>query len=159
MAGGAERVLNLDLAKSALEWGRANYGINGLGADSHDFVYGDVFDWLARLGRRRELFDLVILDPPGYSRSKKRRFSVAHDLSDLVATAAQSVAPDGLLMVCSNVAELPRRSFRDRVLAGVAAGGRASEVIGTYHEPELDYPASPNTEPYLKQMWLRLGRQ
>ena len=51
-AGGATRVLNLDLSKSALEWGKANYRANGFTPDDHDFVYGDVFDWLARLARR-----------------------------------------------------------------------------------------------------------
>ena len=71
-AGGATRVLNLDLSKSALEWGKANYRANGFAPDDHDFVYGDVFDWLARLAKRDERFDLVILDPPGFSRTKSR---------------------------------------------------------------------------------------
>ena len=76
-AGGATRVLNLDLSKSALEWGKANYRTNGFTPDDHDFVYGDVFDWLARLAKRNERFDLVILDPPGFSRTKSRTFSAA----------------------------------------------------------------------------------
>ena len=78
-AGGATRVLNLDLSKSALEWGKANYRANGFVPDDHDFVYGDVFDWLARLAKRDERFDLVILDPPGFSRTKSRTFSAARD--------------------------------------------------------------------------------
>ena len=47
-SAGATRVLNLDLSKAALEWGKANYRANGCTPDAHDFVYGDVFDWLAR---------------------------------------------------------------------------------------------------------------
>ncbi len=71
-AGGATRVLNLDLSKSILEWGQTNYRANGFEPDPHDFVYGDVFDWLARLAKRGDRFDLVILDPPGFSRTKSR---------------------------------------------------------------------------------------
>jgi 23S rRNA (cytosine1962-C5)-methyltransferase len=86
-AGGALRVLNLDLTRSALEWGKANYRANGFAVDDHDFVYGDVFDWLARLAKRDERFDLVILDPPGFSRTKSRTFSAARDHSDLAGSS------------------------------------------------------------------------
>src|SRR5205823_14980118 len=44
--GGAARVLNVDVARPALEWGQQNYRLNGLSADPYDFVYGDAFDWL-----------------------------------------------------------------------------------------------------------------
>ena len=156
-AGGATRVLNLDLSKSALEWGKANYRANRFVPDDHDFVYGDVFDWLARLAKRDERFDLVILDPPGFSRTKSRSFSAARDYGDLAGLAARVIAADGLLLACCNVAELPWRAFRERVLAGVASSNRAAEVVGVYHEPALDFPAPMRGEPYLKILAARLG--
>ena len=92
-AGGATRVLNLDLSKSVLEWGQANYRANGFEPDPHDFVFGDVFDWLARLAKRGDRFDLVILDPPGFSRTKSRAFSAARDYGELAGLAARSRRP------------------------------------------------------------------
>jgi len=157
MAGGAQRVLNLDLSKSVLEWGRANYRANGFDPDPHDFVYGDAFDWLARLARRNDRFDLVILDPPGFSRTKSGHFSASQDYGELASVAAKCTGPDGLLLACCNVAELNRRSFRESVLAGVAAAGRTAEVAGIFHEPAIDFPAVPGQEPYLKMLLLRLG--
>lgn len=156
--GGAARALNLDLAKPALEWGKANYRANGLTPDDHDFVFGDVFDWLARLARRNERFDLVILDPPGFSRTKTRRFSAAQDYGDLAALAARVTAPAGLLLACCNVAELPWRAYRDRVLGGVVAAGRTAEIAGIYHEPAIDFPLPVGGESYLKILALRLGK-
>jgi len=150
LSGGATRVLNLDLAKPALEWGKANYRANGLAVDDHDFVFGDVFDWLGRLAKRSDRFDLVILDPPGFSRTKTRRFAAAQDYSELAAQAAQATATDGLLLACCNVAELPWRVFRERVLAGITAAGRRATMTGVYHEPALDFPAAPGTDHYLK---------
>ena len=88
-AGGATRVLNLDLSKSVLEWGQANYRANGFEPDPHDFVFGDVFDWLVRLAKRGDRFDLVILDPPGFSRTKSRAFSAARDYGELAGLAAR----------------------------------------------------------------------
>jgi 23S rRNA (cytosine1962-C5)-methyltransferase len=154
IAGGATRTLNLDLSKSVLAWGQENYRLNGFEPDSRDFVFGDVFDWLARLGRRKERFDLVVLDPPGFSRTKTRRFSAAQDYDELVALATQVTAPSGRIFACSNVAEQPWRAFRDRVLAGVQTAGRQAEVHGVYHEPAIDFPTVH--EPYLKLALLQL---
>ena len=156
-AGGATRVLNLDLSKSVLARGQENYRANGFEPDAHDFVYGDVFDWLRRLARRGDFFDLVILDPPGFSTTKSGRFSAARDYAALAELAAGCVAPDGRLLACCNVVELPWRKYRDQVLAGVAAAGRAAEVAGVYHEPALDFPRAALTEPYLKMLLLKVA--
>jgi 23S rRNA (cytosine1962-C5)-methyltransferase len=155
-AGGAKRVLNLDLSRAALAWGQENYSLNGFEPDPHDFVYGDVFDWLARLARRADLFDLVILDPPGFSRTKQRSFNAAHDYAGLAEMAARVAAKDALLLACCNVAELPWRAFRERVLAGLAAAGRTAEIAGVYHEPAIDHPSPWGGEPYLKMLAVRL---
>ena len=155
-AGGAQRVLNLDLSKPVLEWGQANYRANGFEPDPHDFVFGDVFDWLARLAKRGDRFDLVILDPPGFARTKDRAFSAARDYGELAGLAARVTAPDGVLLACCNVTELPWKSFRERVLAGVAAAGRKAAVNGVYHEPALDFPTPRGQDPYLKMLLLRV---
>jgi 23S rRNA (cytosine1962-C5)-methyltransferase len=154
-AGGAARVLNLDLSRSVLAWGQENYRLNGFEPDPHDFVFGDVFDWLARFARRGEAFDLVILDPPSFSKTKTGRFSAAKDYAQLAELAAKVVAPGGQLLACSNLAELPWRAFRERVLAGVNAAGRTGSIAGVYREPGLDFP-SPG-EPYLKMALVQLS--
>ncbi len=156
-AGGARRVLNLDLSKGVLAWGQENYRANGFVPDPHDFVFGDVFDWLERLARRNERFGLVVLDPPGYSTTRARRFSAARDYGALAALAARVAEPDGLLLACTNVAEWPWRSFRDRVLQGITGAGRAATVVGVYHEPALDFPTAPGAAPYLKMLLCRLA--
>ena len=155
LAGGAARVLNLDLSRNVLAWGQDNYRLNGLDPDPHDFVFGDVFDWLTRFARRGEVFDLVILDPPSFSKTKSGRFSLAKDYAQLAELAAKVVAPGGRLLACSNLAELPWRAFRERVLAGVNAAGRPGEVAGVYHEPSLDFPAAG--ESYLKMALVQLS--
>lgn len=159
LAGGAARVLNLDLSKPVLAWGQENYRTNGFEPDPHDFVYGDVFDWLARLAKRGDQFDLVILDPPGFSRTKTRRFSAAQDYGALATLAARVTAADGLILACCNVAELPWRAFREQVVAGVAAAGRTAAVAGVYHEPAVDFPVALGNEPYLKLLLAQLGGQ
>lgn len=149
-AGGAARVLNVDLSRTVLEWGQDNYRANNLPVDPHDFVYGDVFDWLGRLARRGQVFDMVILDPPSFSRTRGRRFQAARDYGQLVTLAADVLAPAGLLLACCNLAKLSLSAFRRQVLDGLVQADQRGRIVGTYHEPSTDFPIAPGSKPYLK---------
>jgi 23S rRNA (cytosine1962-C5)-methyltransferase len=153
LRGGAARVLNLDVSRRYLDWGRANTEANGFSAAPTDFVKGDVFDWLARFARRGQTFDLVILDPPSYSTTHGTRFSVERDTARLVALAAPVVRPGGALLACTNCEQLPRRGFVSRVREGLA--DVSARIVETRHEPDLDFPGAPGARPYLKACVVR----
>lgn len=152
-AGGAAHVVNLDTARPVLEWGRRNYALNGLAAAKEDFIFGDAFDWLARFGRRGQRFDLVILDPPAFSTTRRTLFSVRRDYADLAASAARVVAPGGWLVACANSAELALPAFHKQLRAGVT--GHPARIARTTHEPELDFPVARGENPYLKVAFVR----
>ena len=101
----------------------------------------------------------MILDPPGFSSGRRAgRFSAARDYGELAELAAGCVAPDGLLLACCNVAERRGASFRDQVLAGVAAAGRTrpkSPASITSRRSTSRRPA--DTEPYLKMLLLNVA--
>ena len=126
-AGGATRVLNLDLSKSVLAWGQANYRANGFEPDPHDFVFGDVFDWLARLAKRGDRFDLVILDPPGFSRTKSRAFSAARDYGELAGLAARVT---GARRIDPGLLQRRRTAVEELSRACAGRGGRCGAHCG-----------------------------
>src|SRR4030095_11402312 len=64
------RTTSIDLSRKYLEWGKRNFLLNGLDPNQHDFIYGDVFDWLRRLEKKGRLFEVLLLDPPTFSQSK-----------------------------------------------------------------------------------------
>ena len=148
LQGKATRVLNLDVSRHYLDWGRANVELNGFATVPTDFVKGDVFDWLKRFGKRGQKFDIVILDPPSYSTTHETRFAVERDMTRLVALAAQVVEPGGYLIACTNYDQLSQRGFVSRVREGLR--GVAAKISETRHEPDLDYPVAPGASPYLK---------
>jgi 23S rRNA (cytosine1962-C5)-methyltransferase len=158
-AGRASRVLNLDLSSSSLTWGQENYRANGFATDDYDFVYGDVFDWLERLARRGQTFDVVILDPPGFARAHGRPFSATRDYARLAAMATRVVSAQGMLIACCNVAAVARRDLRRQVEQGIAAAGRTAEVVGFFAESPADFPLAPGAEAYLKLLVVRLARE
>jgi 23S rRNA (cytosine1962-C5)-methyltransferase len=145
--GGAKRVLNLDLSRPYLAWGQANYRLNRLPVDPHDFVFGDAFDWLGRFVRRDERFDVVIVDPPSFSSSP---FSVARDYPRLVQAAARVVAHAGILITATNHAATSDERFEGWLRAGLQSAGRQSQLVQAWHEPEADFPVPAGRRPYLK---------
>ena len=154
LQGGAARVLNLDISRHYLDWGRENAELNGFATVPTDFVKGDVFDWLKRFGKRGQKFDVVILDPPSYSSTHETRFTVERDTTRLVALAAQVVQPGGYLIACTNYEQLPQRGFVSRVRGGLT--GVAAKIVETRHEPDLDFPVASGAQPYLKVCVVRV---
>lgn len=155
LRGGAARVLNLDIARRYLDWGRANAELNGFATAPADFVKGDVFDWLQRFGKRGQTFDLVILDPPSYSTTHQTRFTVERDTARLVALAAHTVQPGGYLIACTNSDEMPRSKFVARVREGLT--GCRAKIVDTRHEPSIDFPVAHGLKPYLKVCIVQMG--
>jgi 23S rRNA (cytosine1962-C5)-methyltransferase len=146
--GGAHEVVNLDISRQFLEWGRRNAQLNGLPVDPTDYVFGDVFDWLGRFARSGRRFDLVILDPPSFSTTKHRLFSVDRDYASLVELAVSVTTPGGAILACANSTELTAAAFKARIRAGL--DGRRARLIDHGHEPDLDFPVASGAQPYLK---------
>ncbi len=114
LVGGVRSAVNVDLSAPVLERARENYRVNGLDCDDRDFIRGDSFDWLRRFNRKSRRFDLVIFDPPTFSRNKQRSFSVKADYRAAL-DAIGICAPGGLALATVNadsVSEEEYRSFR-----------------------------------------------
>ncbi|MBK6809933.1 MAG: class I SAM-dependent methyltransferase [Sandaracinaceae bacterium] len=140
VAGGAVRTCTLDVAAPALTW--AEQQVRALGAPGqHDFVRADVFGWLRAHQTKGERFDLVIVDPPTYSKTKHTRWTSGADWIELTRLAAAMVAPSGALLLSSNDRRMTPRVFRQHIEAGLAAIGRAARIVD--NPTPLDFPPPP----------------
>jgi 23S rRNA (cytosine1962-C5)-methyltransferase len=137
LQGGAARALNIDVSRRVLDWGVANLEHNGLAASPRDFIAGDVFEWLHRLAKKAERFDLLIIDPPGFATTRRHRFSAARDYASLVQSAAPLVAPGGLLLALCNVEALSAKDFEAGVRAGLAP--RRHRVAARFGASPVDF--------------------
>lgn len=135
----AASVKNLDLSRKVLDWGQENYALSGLSAPDTDFVYGDVFDWLGRLAKRGELFDLVILDPPSFARSKAGVWRSERDYARLLALAAGVTAPGGQVLALCNHAGLSSAAFDKMLSVGAAQADRGLKFTARFGAGQ-DYP-------------------
>jgi 23S rRNA (cytosine1962-C5)-methyltransferase len=109
-AGGARQTVTVDMSRTYQAWTRRNLVHSGLQDDArHKLVQADVLGFLDRVAAARALFDLVVLDPPSFSNSKRMRdaFDVQRDHLALLRATARVLAPGGVLYFSNN-----RRGFR-----------------------------------------------
>ncbi len=157
--GGAWRTISVDASLAALERGRENMREAGvLDRAEHVFVAEDVFAWLGRQKTKKEKHDLVVLDPPSYSKTKKRRFVADEDYSELAAACVEILRPGGRLLACSNHRGISRGRLRKMLFQAARTAGREVSQIKDLPDP-ADYPAAIGAEPHMKSMLVTLARE
>ena len=166
-AGGAARTLSVDCDRNWLAYLAPSLEANGVAngprepvGEVHDCIYGDCFDWLKRLAKRGETFDVVILDPPSTSTVNKKRWSAARDYGALATLAAPLVAPNGRLFCTTNSRKLlPRKFARTCGLAlkdfAATAPAIKDVVLERVAPPAVDYPTRSGAPPEVKNLVFR----
>jgi 23S rRNA (guanine2445-N2)-methyltransferase / 23S rRNA (guanine2069-N7)-methyltransferase len=104
--GGARRTTSVDMSRTYLDWAARNLRLNGFRSDRHDLIQADCLAWISEQSRRgREQYDLIFLDPPSFSNSKRMQqtFDVQRDHVDLLRQTATLLAPGGLLIFSNNL--------------------------------------------------------
>tara|TARA_R110001606_G_scaffold377844_1_gene537164 strand:+ start:40431 stop:42674 length:2244 start_codon:yes stop_codon:yes gene_type:complete len=98
--GGARSTTSVDLSKTYLDWARRNLSLNGL-SDLHQLVHADVMQWLED---DRGEYDLIFIDPPTFSNSKRLEdvFDVQRDHVRLIELAMARLAPGGTAYFSNN---------------------------------------------------------
>jgi 23S rRNA (cytosine1962-C5)-methyltransferase len=141
--GGAERVVNVDVARRALERSRENFRLNGLDPDRHEFVQRDAVEWLLRARRDGGRFDLIVLDPPSFASSADGApFNVTKRYGAVAERALALLAPGGTLLAVTNHRATPKSRLR-RILRD-AAGAAGVQVAQLKDLPsQLDCPDGP----------------
>ncbi len=139
-AGGAERVVSVDLSGRYQAWAQKNFRLNGLAFERNAFPTADASGYLAKAASRRsERFDLVIVDPPTFSAGRKKAFSVMRDYPDLVRGILSVLAPGGLILAASNTRKMPEQDFHRLLAEGGAMAHRPLVVLSRLGLP-LDFP-------------------
>jgi 23S rRNA (guanine2445-N2)-methyltransferase / 23S rRNA (guanine2069-N7)-methyltransferase len=99
-AGRARSTISVDLSATYLEWAARNFILNGFTGNSHELVQADVLEWLRH---DRGSYDLIFVDPPTFSNSKRADdFDVQRDHAQLLALCGERLAPDGLIVFSNN---------------------------------------------------------
>ena len=143
--------VSVDLSQKSLERGRANFALNDLPATGHHFIADDVFEVLPRLSRQDQKFDLIVLDPPTFSRSHRgKTFQVESDFEGLLMAALEVADRDCRILLSTNCTALNQRALEVMARFCLKASRRASSF---HSEPRpVEFPPDSGAS----TIWLTL---
>jgi 23S rRNA (guanine2445-N2)-methyltransferase / 23S rRNA (guanine2069-N7)-methyltransferase len=99
-AGGARSTTSVDLSATYLQWAERNLALNGFSGAAHRLVQADVVEWLTHDNGQ---YDLIFIDPPTFSNSKRAEdFDVQRDHVRVLTLCAQRLAPGGMIVFSNN---------------------------------------------------------
>jgi len=155
--GGATMTTNVDLAKRSIELTKEMYAVNELQEFENQIIVDDVFKYFKKAARQEKTWDVVVLDPPSFSRSKNFTFSAEKDYGKLLEDVLPLVNEKGIIIASTNSAKMDADKFRKQISAGFVAAKRRYKVLETLQLPEdfavdARYPSSN----YLKVMILKV---
>jgi 23S rRNA (cytosine1962-C5)-methyltransferase len=111
MAGGARRVIQLDRTRDFLNVGKDSYGLNGFPIHKVDFVAADFFSQVAKFKRMNELFDMVLIDPPFFSKTARGTVDQEHESARLINKVRPLIRDGGRLIAINNALYTSGREY------------------------------------------------
>lgn len=154
LAGGAKEVVSLDISAQALEVALANGKLNDP-KGVHKTMAVDAFAGLQALIDKKELFDIVVIDPPSFAKSAREVESAKNSYGRLAVLGAQLVGAKGMLVLASCSSRITSRQFFDISENGILKGGRQFRLEDkSFHDD--DHPIHFPEAAYLKCGYYRL---
>lgn len=136
---GAKDVLGLDISEDAVAMARQNAERNGLQARCR-FLAANVFDFLAESDRRGDQWDVIVLDPPSFAKSRSAMASATRGYKEINLRAMKCLPKGGFLVTCSCSQHMTPDLFREMV---------ASAARDAYRElREVYFGTQPPDHPY-----------
>jgi 23S rRNA (cytosine1962-C5)-methyltransferase len=135
LAGGAQQVVNLDMAKPALSRGRDNHRLNDHDLSQVVFLGHDLFKSWGKLSKYGP-YDLIIIDPPSFQRGS---FVLSKDYPKVLRRLPELLSTTGLVLACSNEPEIGPDYLIDAM---------AREAPGLHFSERLSNPPEfPDSQP------------
>jgi 23S rRNA (guanine2445-N2)-methyltransferase / 23S rRNA (guanine2069-N7)-methyltransferase len=103
-AGGARSTTGVDLSNTYLDWAHENLLLNGFGGNNHELYRADCLVWLEEQESRGPRFDLIFVDPPTFSNSKRMDgvLDVQRDHAGMIRRSLKLLRPTGRLVFSTN---------------------------------------------------------
>lgn len=145
-------VHSVDASEKAIELTRRNLTLNGFDPHIHECTASDTFDFIKD---KKNVYDLIILDPPAFAKHKDARHQAVKGYQRLNSEAMKIIRPGGIIFTFSCSQVVDRQLFYDTVVSAAIQSGRQIKVLHHLSQP-ADHPVSlfhPEGE-YLKGLVL-----
>ena len=152
---GAKKVVAVDMSERALNIGKKNAELNGL--EGIEWVESNAFHFLRKLAKEGSKFDVIVIDPPSFARTKAHVENALRGYKELCVRGLKLVKPGGYLAIYSCSFHVTREHLLEVILDAAMDVKRLVRVVGESFQ-DLDHPwilQMPNTL-YLKGLYLQV---
>ncbi|WP_048626985.1 class I SAM-dependent rRNA methyltransferase [Listeria ivanovii] len=155
--GGAKKTTSVDVAGRSLSKTKEQLEVNGLDPATQSIIVEDVFHYFKYALRKQLTFDLVIVDPPSFARTKKVTFQAAKDYPALLRDIISITATGGTIIASTNYAGFGMKAFKKMVAEAFESSERTYKITETHSLP-ADFTVNKNFPEgnYLKVLFLTL---
>ena len=138
LQGGATLVHSVDASEKAISLTRKNLDLNGFDPDQHQCFASDTFDFLKD---KKDVYDLIILDPPAFAKHKDARHQAVKGYQRLNAEAMKAIRKGGIIFTFSCSQVVDSQLFYDTIVSAAIQAGRQVKVLHRLSQP-ADHPVS-----------------
>ncbi|WP_062200428.1 class I SAM-dependent rRNA methyltransferase [Massilibacterium senegalense] len=155
--GGAMKTTSVDVANRSLAKTIEQFRVNGIDAEAQDIIVEDVFHYFKYAARKNKTFDLVILDPPSFARTKKHTFSAAKDYTNLLKDTLAITEKNGVIVASTNCSTFDMKKFKRFIDQACKETGRPYKILEEHSLPE-DFRTIPSFKEgnYLKVVFIQV---
>lgn len=136
LQGGATKVTTVDISEPALQIARKNFTLNGFDPAEHEFMPADVFNYLDECLKQKRTFDVVVVDPPAFVKSKDSLNNAVNAYIKLNAKALQLVNHGGILVTSSCSSHVSQELFRTILFKAANLAGANTNRTSADHESQ-----------------------
>lgn len=155
--GGAAKTTSVDLAKRSSSKTIEQFSVNGIDYEQQDILVMDVFNYFKYAKRKELKFDVVILDPPSFARSKKYTFSTSKDYTNLMREAIAITEKNGIIVASTNSASFGMKKFKGFIDKAFKEEGKKYSIVEEFTLP-ADFRVQKEFKEgdYLKVLFIKL---
>jgi 23S rRNA (cytosine1962-C5)-methyltransferase len=113
--GGATKTTSVDLANRSLSKTIEQFSVNEIDYEQQSIIVEDVFNYFKYAVKKQLKFEMVILDPPSFARSKKYVFSAEKDYTNLLKEAIAITEVNGIIVASTNSSAFGMKKFKSMI--------------------------------------------
>ncbi|MGG2054758.1 class I SAM-dependent rRNA methyltransferase [Lysinibacillus pakistanensis] len=154
--GGAVKTTSVDVAKRSLAKTIEQFSVNNIDYESQDIKVMDVFNYFKYAQRHHLKYDLVVLDPPSFARTKERTFSTAKDYPKLLIDTIAITEKNGIIVASTNNASFGMKKFKSFIDQAFKETHTRYKIVEEYSLPkDFRVPREYPEFNYLKVVFIK----
>ena len=154
----AEKVIGIDASQLAIDQATRNSELNGF--RNTEFIVADVFDYLIEMEQKKEKFDVIILDPPAFTKSKNSLKNASKGYKEINYRAMKLLKPGGFLVTCSCSEYMTRDLFMKVILSAANDSHRRLRLVESRAQaPDHPIILGNNVSEYLKCIIVQVNKR